>query len=237
MEITVYIYAILYLVFVMGYKLSNIAQIAFIIFLLYKFIPASIYNQVLEQVLEHPIFKKIYPGYDKLLNFEFLKENPIYLSYYLAALSIIIYIILRVRRVYLGVSSFFGDVSSELGLLCNSRTRFIFPLLIPLYNPLFLICFLLPLRTILYKVGSINSNSNNPNEMDKKGNEYLSKAFYIYYIVSVLYLYIVMFRACRVPEELSATEAPAPTATEAPTVTEAPPTFDDRREGTTEITP
>jgi hypothetical protein len=228
MQIAIYIYAILYMVFVMGYKLSNIVLVASIVFLSYKFIPESVYKQVLEQVLEHPTFKKIYPGYDKLLNFQFLIENKVYLSYYLAILGIIIYIFLRVRRVYLGVSSFFGDVSSELGLLCNSRTRFIFPLLIPLYNPIFLICFLLPLRMLLYRLGSINSNSNDPNEMDKKGNEYLSKAFYVYYTVSVLYLYIVMFRACRteappvpvteappVTEELSVTEAPPITATEA----------------------
>jgi hypothetical protein len=202
----------------MGYKLSNIVLVASIVFLSYKFIPETIYKQV----LEHPTFKKIYPGYDKLLNFQFLIENKIYLSYYLAILGIIIYIFFKVKSVYLGVSSFFGDVSSELGLLCNSRTRFIFPLLIPLYNPIFLICFLLPLRMLLYKLGSVNANSNDPSEIDKKGNEYLSKAFYIYYTVSVLYLYIAMFRACRVPEEVTATATQAPSVSEAPSATETP---------------
>lgn len=210
------IIAVLYLVFVMGYKLSHLAQIAFIIFLLYTFLPASFYKQV----LEHPLFKKIYPGYEKLLNIEFLKENRIYLSYYVAILGVILYILFKVRRVYLGIAGFFGDVSSELGLLCDTRRRFMWPLLIPLYNPLFLIFFLLPLKMFLYKFGAVNANSTDENEMDKNGKKLSYKAFYIYYTISVFFLYMTMFKACRGIDE-DITEASL--VTEAPLITEAPP--------------
>ena len=30
-----------------------------------------------EKITEHPIFKQIYPGYDKLIDMDFLKKNPI----------------------------------------------------------------------------------------------------------------------------------------------------------------
>lgn len=197
------IIAILYLIFVMGYKLSNIALVGLAIFLTYIIVPESIYKQI----LEHPTVKKIYPGYDNLLNIGFLIENKIYLSYYLAIFGLALYILLKVTKLQMAIKSFFGDVSSELGLLCDTKKRFMWPFLIPLYNPLFLIFFLIPLRMLLYKFGEANANSTDKDEIDKNGKKLRSYAFYIYYIVSVLFLYITMFRACKVPAIAPSEEA------------------------------
>lgn len=200
---------VLYLMFVMGIKLSTILQTLVapaLAYLVYLVTPDSYHKQIIEKITEHPIFKQIYPGYDKLIDMDFLKKNPIYLLYHLIIPTIIVIIILRVRKVYLSINAFLNDTSNEFSNLCpSSYKRNLFPLLIPFYNPILLLFIWLPL-SFWFKnlpISIINSNQKTIESKDtnREPDAYISRSFIVYYITSVIFLYIMMFRACKVPVE------------------------------------
>ncbi len=200
---------VLYLMFVMGIKLSTILQALVapaLAYLVYLVTPDSYHKQIIEKITEHPIFKQIYPGYDKLIDMDFLKKNPIYLLYHLIIPTIIVIIILRVRKVYLSINAFLNDTSNEFSNLCpSSYKRNLFPLLIPFYNPILLLFIWLPL-SFWFKnlpISIINSNQKTIESKDtnREPDAYISRSFIVYYITSVIFLYIMMFRACKVPVE------------------------------------
>lgn len=200
---------VLYLMLVMGIKLSSILQILVppaLAYLVYLVTPDSYHKQIIEKITEHPIFKQIYPGYDKLIDMDFLKKNPIYLLYHLIIPTIIVIIILRVRKVYLSINAFLNDTSNEFSNLCpSSYKRNLFPLLIPFYNPILLLFIWLPL-SFWFKnlpISIINSNQKTIESKDtnREPDAYISRSFIVYYITSVIFLYIMMFRACKVPVE------------------------------------
>jgi hypothetical protein len=201
---------VLYLMLVMGIKLSSILQILVppaLAYLVYLVMPDD-YRALItvEKITEHTTFKQIYPGYDKLIDMDFLKKNPIYLLYHLIIPTIIVIIILRVRKVYLSINAFLNDTSNEFSNLCpSSYKRNLFPLLIPFYNPILLLFIWLPL-SFWFKnlpISIINSNQKTIESKDtnREPDAYISRSFIVYYITSVIFLYIMMFRACKVPVE------------------------------------
>jgi hypothetical protein len=149
-------------------------------------------------------FEKIYPGLSKLTNYKFLKENPIYLIYHVVVISITVYSYMKIYNIYSGaryflfegIPLFYKDISSEL-CKSNIAIKYLLMFLIPIYNPLFLLYYLVPLNILFsyLPVSFVNSSDN------KTRNATSWRAFVTYYLSSVLsILYTILYVSCEVTE-------------------------------------
>jgi|LakMenEpi03Aug12_release.lakeMendotaPanAssembly.Ray.scaffolds.fasta_scaffold04949_27 hypothetical protein len=144
---------------------------------------------------------KIYPGLSNLANYDFIKENPIYLIYHVVTISIALFIFIKIYTIISGVKYFFFDgiplfYQDLISEICNSNIKYSLPFLIPIYNPLFLLFYLIPLFNLFsyLPVSFVNSDDK------ETRNVTFQRAYGTYYLSSVLFLYTIVFNSCGVTD-------------------------------------